>query len=100
VDECAERGAQIHPALGVHALQCLTYGLPADPQGSSQIFLDQMLTRLQLACDDHLDEGLEDRLAQRCRTFDEWRLRPRSFSESAPGGAGQRLGHGPPFLSG
>ena len=63
MDECAERGTQIHPALGVHALQRLPNGLPADRQRGREIFLDQMLTRLQLMSDDHLDEGVEDCLA-------------------------------------
>ncbi len=100
MDECAERGAQIHPALGVHALQCLPNGLPADPQRSRQIFLDQMLTRLQLASDDHLDEGFEDRLAQRCGTLYERRPAPRGGStEYARGGGCQRVGHELPFWS-
>jgi hypothetical protein len=84
----------------VHALQCLPHGLPADTQRSRQIFLDQMLTWLQLASDDHLDEGFEDRLAQRCGTLYERRPVPRSSStEYARGGGGQRVGHELPFWS-
>ena len=93
VDECAERGAQIHPALSVHALQRLPNGLPADPQRAARSFLDQMLTRLQLASDDHLDEGVVNRLAQRCRTLDGWRPGPRGGStEYARGRCGSTGG--------
>jgi hypothetical protein len=70
VDERAQGGAKVDPTFGVHALQSFSDGLPADPERIGQILLDQMLTRLQLASDYHLDEGLEDCLAQRCGTLD------------------------------
>ena len=84
VDECAERGAQVHPSLCLHALQCLPNGLPADPQLRRQIVFHQVLTRLQLRGDDHLDESVVNRLAQRCRTLDGWRPGPRGRSSEAP----------------
>jgi hypothetical protein len=77
VDERAERRAQVHPAFGMHALQRFSNRLPADSERIGQILFDQMLTWLQLASDDHLDEGLEDSLAQRCGTLDNRRPSPR-----------------------
>ena len=38
VDECAESGAQIYPALSLHALQCLPNGLSADAQCAARSF--------------------------------------------------------------
>jgi hypothetical protein len=73
----------------VHALQCFSDGLPADSERIGQILLDQMLTRLQLASDDHLDEGLENCLAQRCGTLDNRRRFPRrGATKDAHGGRG------------
>ncbi len=86
--ERAQRRAQVHPALSLHALQRFPHGLPADPQLRSQIVFHQVRTRLQLRSDDHLDEGVVNRLAQRCRTLDGWRPGPGgSTTEYTPGGA-------------
>jgi hypothetical protein len=73
----------------MHALQSFSDGLPADPERFGQIFLDQMLTRLQLASDYHLDEGLENCLAQRCGTLDNRPPFPRrGATKDARGGPG------------
>jgi hypothetical protein len=77
VHKCAESGAQVHPSLSLHALQRFPHGLPTDPQLRCQIVFYQVLTRLQLRSDDHLDEGVVNRLAQRCRTLYGWRPGPR-----------------------
>jgi hypothetical protein len=83
----AQRRAQVHPAFGMHALQRFSDRLPTDSECIGQILLDQMLTWLQLTSDDHLDEGLEDSLAQRCGTLDDWRpFQGRSATEG--GGRG------------
>jgi hypothetical protein len=59
-----------------------------------------MLARLQLTSNDHLDEGLEDCLAQRRGTLDN---RPpfsrRGATKDARGGGGYRVGHELPFWS-
>ena len=82
VDERAESGAKVHPALALHALQRLPNRLPADPELGRQLVFDQVRTRLQLTSDDHFDENVVHRLPQRCRT-----LQRRGFSQ-VPGGVG------------
>ena len=62
VDERAEGGAQIHPALALHALQGFPNGLPADPELGCQLVFDEVLARLQFASDDHFDEDVIYRL--------------------------------------
>jgi hypothetical protein len=100
VHERAESGSQVYPPLSLHALQCLPNGLSADAQLRRQIVLHQVLTRLQLRGDDHLDESVVNRLAERCRTLDRWRSGPRgSSTEYTPGGADQRMSHELPFWS-
>ena len=69
VDERAESGAKVHPALALHALQRLPNRLPADPELGGQLVFDQVRTRLQLTTDDHFDENVVHRLPQRCRTL-------------------------------
>ena len=69
MDECAEGGPQIHPTLTLHALQRFPHRLPADPELGGQLVFDEVLARLQLARDDHLDEDVVHRLAQWRWTF-------------------------------
>jgi hypothetical protein len=82
VDERAESGAKVHPALALHALQRLPNRLSADPELGRQLVFDQVRARLQFTSDDHFDENVVHRLPQWCRA-----LEGRGFSQ-VPGGVG------------
>ena len=65
VHEGALAGPQIHPTLGLHAVQRLADRLPADAELAGEVGLDHVLARRQLPADDQVNERVVHRLAQR-----------------------------------
>jgi hypothetical protein len=57
--------AQVDPAFGLQPVQRLTHRLPADTELAGQVGFHQVLTRLEIAPDDELDQGLVDGMTQR-----------------------------------
>jgi hypothetical protein len=67
VHEGALAGPQVHPPLGLHAVQRLADRLPADAELAGQVSLDHVLARRQLPAHDQVDQRVIHRLAQRHR---------------------------------
>lgn len=63
-------GLEIDPALGVQALEGLTYGLAGDPEMAGEFALHQMLPGPQGAHGDEFEQRLVDTLAQRAGAFE------------------------------
>jgi hypothetical protein len=70
VHERAVAGPQVHPALVVQPLQCLTHGLTGDPEHLRQFALDEVLAGGQPPGDDQFLHRLVDVFTQRNRPID------------------------------
>ena len=70
MDEGTLTGPQVDPAFRLELLERFAHGLAADPEVVSQLPFAEVLPRLQLPADDHLEDGFEDREAQGHRTGD------------------------------
>ncbi len=95
VHEGALGRLEIHPALGLQALQRLAHRLPAHAELAGQLTLHQVLPRPQRPLDDQVGERLVHGLPQGCRTLQ--RLRDvrgahRSGGAYARAAAADRLG--------